>query len=85
MDMNSTLWIVLDYFFLGSLNVYSPFAVMVSLWNCRENGVFHIFVEVSDYFLFYLSAILNRQGESRAVLPTLQDRFQILEQRLRHC
>jgi hypothetical protein len=28
---------------------------------------------------------LNRQGESRAVLPTRQDSFQIREQRLRHC
>jgi hypothetical protein len=37
-------------------------------------------------FLFALSAIFKPTlGESRAVLPTRQDWFQILEQRLRHC
>jgi hypothetical protein len=56
---------VLDYYFICSLYVYSPFAFMVSLWYCRKNGVFHSFVE-NRFFL-------NRQGESRAILPTRQD------------
>ncbi len=32
-----------------------------------------------------LQFLPNQQGESRAILPTLQDWFRIREQRLRHC
>ena len=42
-DKNNTLWIFTDYYFLGSLYVSSPFAVTVSLWYFRKDGVFHGF------------------------------------------
>jgi hypothetical protein len=40
-----------------------------------------------DYLMFFLSAIFkstNKEKAGRAILPTRQDWFQILEQRLRH-
>jgi hypothetical protein len=58
MDKNNTLWIFMDYYFLGSLYVNSPFAVTVSLWYCRKGGVFHVFVE-EDFFPSFLSAIFK--------------------------
>ncbi len=60
-------------------------AVWITVCTTSALPMFTDYVLNLIIFCFTCSPFLNRQGESRTILPTRQDWFQILEQRLRHC
>ncbi len=85
--------------FLHKIHPYFPLFKEGSVLTTDQHGtsipikmflprICHPSEDLSSIQIFFQASyppFLNRQGESRAVLPTRQDWFQIREQRLRHC